>query len=357
MKREARIMLGKSIDSLALSIEHFNRPCDRGRKEAVLVFLDRGFELLLKATVVHRGGRIRERRAKETISLDKCVRKCLSDKQLKCLTDDQALTVRIINGMRDAAQHHILDISEQQLYMYSQAGVTTFDEILRDVFAVKLSDKLPQRVLPVCTSPPRDLHSMIETEFQDIKSLLTLNSRKQLEARAKLRGLAIIEASLQGIRSQPSDYELRKLIRQVQKDRSWQDLFPGVASLRLDTDGTGLTVSIRLTKGEGDPVRLVKEDAPEATVVAVKRVNELSYYSLGLKALSEKLGITQPKTLALVKHLRIQESDDYFKTFWLGTTQFKRYSLKALQILREALPAADMNSIWRTHRPRPKLAK
>ena len=56
MKQEARILLRKSLDSLFLAIDHFNRPYDRGRTEAVLMLMDRAFELILKATIVQRGG-------------------------------------------------------------------------------------------------------------------------------------------------------------------------------------------------------------------------------------------------------------------------------------------------------------
>ena len=63
-------MLTKATDSALLSIEHFNRPWDRGRHEAVLILIDRSFELLLKAVIVYKGGKIREPRAKETIGFD-----------------------------------------------------------------------------------------------------------------------------------------------------------------------------------------------------------------------------------------------------------------------------------------------
>lgn len=352
MKREVKLLLDKALDSLVLSVEQFNRPSEGGRKEAVLIFLDRGFELLLKSAILHQGGRIREPRAKETIGFDKCVRKCLSDQQLNCLTEDQALTVQIINSLRDAAQHYLLDISEQQLYVNAQAGVTVFDQVLESVFDTRLRDRLPERVLPVCTTPPRDLHSVIEAEFNEIKDLVQPGSRRQLQARAKLRGLAIIEASLQGIRSQPSKPELQKLVQLIQQNKTWQDIFPGVASLHMDTEGTGLTVSIRLTKKEGQAVTLVPEGTPGATVVAVKRVDELGYYSLGLKQLAEKLGVTEPKTLALIKHLTLQESEEYFKEIRVGKSKFKRYSNKALKELREALPKVDLEEVWSAHRPR-----
>jgi hypothetical protein len=76
MRREAKELLERSLDSLLTSIRHFNDPMDRGRQDAVLIFLDRAFELLLKATIVHRGGVIREAGEKHTIGHDKCIRRC-----------------------------------------------------------------------------------------------------------------------------------------------------------------------------------------------------------------------------------------------------------------------------------------
>lgn len=49
MKKEARVLLRKSVDSLFLSVEHINRPWDRGRSEAALVLVDRSFELLIES--------------------------------------------------------------------------------------------------------------------------------------------------------------------------------------------------------------------------------------------------------------------------------------------------------------------
>lgn len=65
MKREAKRLLGKASDALVMSIELFNRPHDRGRVSGTLIELDHGFEMLLKAAILHRGGPIREKRAAE----------------------------------------------------------------------------------------------------------------------------------------------------------------------------------------------------------------------------------------------------------------------------------------------------
>jgi hypothetical protein len=59
-------MVSMSVDSLVVAVDHFNRAWDRGRTEAVLILLDRAFELLLKAIIVHRAGtRSARRRRRE----------------------------------------------------------------------------------------------------------------------------------------------------------------------------------------------------------------------------------------------------------------------------------------------------
>lgn len=336
--------------SLVLSIDHFNRPWDRGRSEVVLILLDRAFELLLKAIIVHKGGKIREPYEKETIGHEKCVRKCLTDARVKCLTEEQGLTIQIINSFRDAAQHDIVDLSEQELYMYSQAGVTLYKDLVSKALGENMSDYLPERVLPVSTEPPKDLHSMVETDFKDIRQLLKPKSRRQLEAKAKLRALAIVESSLEGVRSQPSEFELRKMVKEVRAGKKWQDIFPGVASLQLSTKGTGINVAIRITKKTGEAVHLVHEGTPGATVLAVKRVNELDYYSLSTTELAKKANLTAPKLVALVWHLKLQDSDEYFKQVRIGKSVFKRYSVKALDKIKKALEEVDMEEVWKAYR-------
>ena len=74
MRKEAKTLHGKAVDSLVIAVDHFNRAWDRGRTEAVLIMLDRAFELLLKAIIVHRGGNIRDSslRVGTTIGFDAC---------------------------------------------------------------------------------------------------------------------------------------------------------------------------------------------------------------------------------------------------------------------------------------------
>lgn len=353
MKREAKQLLHKASDSLILAIELFNRPHDRGRVSSTLIQLDHAFEMLMKATILHRGGRIREKRAKMTIGFDACIRRSLSDGEIKYMNEEQALVLQMINGLRDAAQHHLLDISEDQLYIHVQSGVTLFRDLLKTVFDQNLACYLPTRVLPVSTSTPADLEVLFDSEVTEIKKLLNPGRRRHLEALARLRPLTILDATIRGEKGQPSDSELQRISKEILQGRSWADIFPGVAVVKIAADGTGPTLSLRLSKKEGSPIQLVPEDTPGASVVAVKRVNELDFYSLGAKQLADKVGLTIPKLIAVVEYLGLRSNRECYKEFKLGSQLYKRYSQKAIETLKKSLEEESADDIWAKH----KMAK
>ena len=94
MKKEARLLKAKSLNSLTLSIEHFNRPWDHGRTDPVLMFIDHSFEMLLKAAILHRAGIILDKGKQNTTGLDECVRRGLSTGKIKFLVEEQALALQ-----------------------------------------------------------------------------------------------------------------------------------------------------------------------------------------------------------------------------------------------------------------------
>ena len=133
----------------------------------------------------------------------------------------------------------------------------------------------------------------------------------------------------------------------------WKDVFQGISKIDLTTDGSGANVSIRIAKKEGMPVRIAKE-GEEATVIAVRKINDTDLYSLSSTELAKKIGLTGPKTLALVKHLDLQSDLRYFKEIRIGKSVFKRYTGDALAVLREELPKVDMTEVWKKNRTTPK---
>jgi hypothetical protein len=249
------------------------------------------------------------------------------------------------------SQHHILDISEGQLYMQAQAGLTLFRDLLKSVFGEDFLLKLPQRVLPLATTPPTDLATLFDSEVNEIRTLLKPGSRRQTEAMARLCLLAILDGALQGEKGQPGTTDLNRLKQEVMKSRPWEEVFPGVASVQMNTNGVGPSIELRLSKKEGTPVQLVPEGTPGASVVAVKRVNELGFYNLGLNQVAEHINLTAPKALAVVRYSRLQDDADCFKVITLGTQDHKRYSQLALQKIKNALPSLDMEAVWEQYKP------
>jgi hypothetical protein len=305
--------------------------------------------MLFKAIILHRGGRIREPRATQTIGFDASVRKGLSDAKVKFLTDHQALAVQMINSLRDAAQHHILDISEAHLYIQAQAGLSLFRDLFKSAFQKELQSHLPPRVLPLSTSPPTDLAALFDSETRDIRKLLAPGNRRRTEADARLRSLAIVEHSLRGQKTQPSAGELRRIASEITVGKkAWNEIFPGVATITLTTTGYGPSIDLRISK-TGVPVQLVPEGTPGATVVAVKRVEELGFYNLGRDQLAKKVGLTGPKTTAVIRFLKLKEDAESYKQISIGKSKFDRYSQKAISAIQEALKKHDIDQIWKTH--------
>ena len=352
MKKEVKHLYSKAFDSLVLSIELFNRPNDTARVHGVLIMMDHSFEMLLKASILHKGGKIKERRATNTIGFAACVRKAFSDDAIKFLNEDEVLTLQSLNGLRDAAQHYTLKISEQHLYFQAQSGLTLFRDIVQRVFEIDLKENLPVRVLPLSTTPPTDIQAFFSNEIQDIKKLLGPNRRKNIEAIEKLRALAIMENAVQGNDTQPSDSELKKTLKTLEQGGNFGQLFPGVSTLNFTANGYGPSLDLRITRKEGVPVQIVPVGTPGAHVVALKRVNELDYYNLGRDQLAKKVGLTGPKTSAVIYHLNIKDDPESYKKITIGKTHYDRYSQKAIGKIKNAIQETPMDEIWNNYKNR-----
>lgn len=349
MIKEARLLKQKSINSLILSVEHFNNPFDTGRIEATLILMDHAFEMLLKAAILHKGGSIRDRGATQTIGFDACLRKALSESKVKFLEKEDVIAIQTINTLRDAAQHHLLDISEQHLYIQMQLGLSMFKRINKTIFNEELYKHLPKRVLPLSTLPPTDLNLLFKNEVDEIKSLLQPGMRKGTEAIAKIRSLAITEGAIQGNKVQPTTGQLRKLANSIKQNKTWNTIFPGVTSLRLTTKGYGPSIDLRFTKNEGIPINIVPEGTPGATVVGIRKINELDFYNLSSTKLADKFKITEPKLRAIVHLHDLKNDTDCYKEFRIGKSTFKRYSQKAVEKITNIIRGKgfSMQKTWK----------
>jgi hypothetical protein len=352
VKKEAKLLYVRAVDSLVMGVDHFNRCWDRGRTEAVLIFLDRAFELVLKAIIVEKGGRIRDKRDNAlTIGHDACLRLCFSDAKVKCLSEEDVIALQNLNSLRDAAQHYIVEPSEGQLYVYSQAAVTMFKRLSEDALGFSLGSDVPERMVVVSASPPQDFGALLDVEFAEIKLMVAPGSRKRLDAHARIRTMAVLERSLEGEKTQPTRSELNKIVGRINANEGWRKIFPGVASIYIDPEENGIGLTLRITKNEGEAVHLVAQGVPGAAVVAVKRVNELDYYSLGFRDLLNKLKkkddrVGWNKLAYLILREKMKDDLDLSKTIMLGKMKIVRYSAKALDHLYKIITNEDIDDIW-----------
>ena len=164
----------------------------------------------------------------------------------------------------------------------------------------------------------------------------------------------ILDGTIRGETSQPSDTDLQRLIKELRTGKAWRDVFRGVAAVEVTADGAGPSLSLRITKKAGISVQLVDEGKTDAHVVALKRVDEQGYYSLGATQLAKKLCLSMPKAVVVVDYLRLRDDRECYKEFKFGSTVHKRYSPKAVQRIEEALKEEPVEEIWAKRRAKAK---
>ncbi len=341
MKRKTRLLLERSVNSLVLGIELFNRPSDRGRVESVVMLLDHSFEMLLKSAIFEKTGRIRAPRERFNYTFDKCIDICRS--RLGALSDDEALILQNLNGFRDAATHDVLIIDEGLLYSHVQSAVNISAKMLKEVFRRSLASVLPKRILPVTAMVPQDIQILVSTDLESIRSMLSGKHRREDEAEARLRAYQVMEKNLRVMQGESGKRCSPQQLIQRMKKGEWRTALPMVAGLVQATPG-GIPISIHVTKSQGIPVRIDK-DAPQT--IAFRYIRPEDKYPHLTSELAVKLDISTNKVVGLAKLLGLKGNDDYHMTMRIGkTSNVHRYSHKALQLLDVAIKKDGLDALW-----------
>ena len=341
----------RAIDSLVLGIELFNRPHDRGRPEAVLILLHHAFEMLLKAIIKDRTGAIHLKEGTHTYGFDKCLD--IAQHEIGLLSSDERITLSILDAHRDVAVHYYQELSEDLLYMQAQAATTLFDALLARGFDDRLADQVPERVLPVSTRPPTDLQLLVGKELSQIDQLLLKGRRQGAIAAARLRPLVALAKAGRQDGARMSEQDVGRAVKRRRQGDNWTVILPEVAQLRLDTTGSGIPVNLRIRRDADLAVRVAKPGDPVVGTVIKQEINIWDKYNMGRDDLAKKVGLSGPRTSAIVFELDIQNDDECFKTLRRKKSEFKGYSKKALDRIREALDGGlDVDEVWRKQRHR-----
>lgn len=350
LRTNARTLKGKALSSLRASIVAFNLLTEDGRVTATLLHLQHAFEMLLKAALNQSRKPVFDLRTGRSIGIDKSIELARMDPRLG-LSEVEAGTIRAIDAMRDDEQHWFTDVSEGQLYLHVRAGVTLFDDLLRRAFDEHLADHLPHRVLPISVNPPEDFLQLVDRDFSQIATLLAPGRRARSQARAKIRGLLALEAHVEPD-THVSEADVARVEKGIRAGKPRSKVFPRLSSVAADVAGDGVTVTVRFSKTEGAPVRLVGAGGSDHLVdaAAIREVDLQRKYHWSPGDLAKKLGLTDPRSAALRRHLGIDDDSGCVHVFVFGSQRHPRYSDNALTKMREACQTLDMAAIWAGHR-------
>lgn len=343
-KRDVKELKERSINSLVLAIELFNRPHENARSEATLILLHHSFEMLLKDIIKKETGTVHARDDKYSYGFDKCLE--VAQSEIKVISKDERATLSILDAHRDTAVHYYQDVSEDLLYLQCQAAVTLFDDILSKSFGMKLADFIPERVLPISTRPPKDIQLLIDSEFSQIDELLGDGNRKGLQAIARLRPLMALATASRDSAERVSEKELNQAIHRRKSGEEWKVIFPEIAQLRIATEGGGVPISLRIHK-EGYPIRIAA-DGEEALIVRDR--DWFDKYSLSITDIADKLNKTLPKTREYMFELSMRDNPEMYGEKRIKSQTYKRYTQKALDAFRFAVTQYSEEEMWEKHK-------
>ena len=348
-KRDVAELKKRAVYSLVLAIELFNRPHEQGRAEGVLILLHHSFEMLLKAIIKDRTGIVHDKEEKYSYRFNQCLE--VAQNEIKILSRNDRSFLSILDAHRDTAIHFYQEVSEDLLYIQAQGAVTLLSDLLDKAFKERLGDMMPERVLPISTRPPKDLQLLLGNELSQIDEMLKPGSRKSPQAIARLRPIMALATASRDKPERLTEKELRKAVSRRRGGEEWPVVFPEVAHLRLDTEGEGNSLSVRIENDADLAMRLPKPGEVSTGVLFKQEINIWDKYNLGRDDLAEKLQLTGPKTSALIRELGIQEDTECFRLLKRKSTTIKGYSKKALDRLRQELAdGLDVDAVWQRQR-------
>jgi len=147
-----------------------------------------------------------------------------------------------------------------------------------------------------------------------------------------------------------SELDIDVAIAKRRKKTDWEVILPDVAQLRLSTDGGGIPITMRISKDGELAVRVAKPGEEVSGTVVKHHVDPWDVYTMSRDDLAGKLGLTGPRTHALIFELALQNDPDCYKELKRKSQVYNGYSKKALELLRVAKGELDIETIWQKHR-------
>lgn len=313
--------------------------------EAVLMLLHHSFEMLLKAAIVMNDEKPCVNDNGYSLSFDQCLH--IAQEQMAVINIDQRRFLSMLDNLRDSATHYYQLLSEDLLYLFAQGSVSLFIAILKDALGSDLRSEIPERVLPIFSRPPKNIQQLVADEFENLRMSLRNATISREHALAAIRPLVAFAIGGADMPRRIAAADVTTAIDRLENGEEWHIVFPEVAQLRLETEEGTLGFGVRIVRDvrAAIPVRVIAEheDVPEGFVVA-KEINVFDKFTMGLHDIARKLGLTAPRTGELIRKYKITDDDQAFREIRIGSQRYRRYSKRALDLLRPHVSEAEQ--VW-----------
>lgn len=141
----SKALLDKSQEAFLLSVELYNRPTIRYHVEGCAFFLCNAWELMLKAHLIERDGLdsiYYADKPDRTITLEECLRRVSSND-----ADPMRRNMDKVISLRNTSTHFVVQEYEYFYAPILQACVQNYDDQLRKLHGMEISDRIPENYL------------------------------------------------------------------------------------------------------------------------------------------------------------------------------------------------------------------
>jgi hypothetical protein len=238
-------------------------------------------------------------------------------------------------------------MSEGLLYAHAQSAVAIFTKVLKGVFRKDLASVLPKRILPISTSPPRDIQVLVSEDMEEIRKLLSSGQRVRHLAEARLRPYTVIEENLRELHGATTRRSSTSRLVRSLKAGQWTTVLPLVAGMITNPEASLLFV-LKVGKTEGLPVKV---DASAATAVVFRYAKIEDRYPFLTRDVADKLNLSTNKVVGLVKLFQLKGQEDFHTGIRAGKSSWvQRYSQKTLDLLSKSIQADGIENLWTAFR-------
>jgi hypothetical protein len=229
-KNLVRGFIDSAIDSLLAASRIFDDPFFPSRQETILMLLNHAFEMLLKAAVLKKTGRLRAKGEKHNYSFAKCLGICFL--KLELFNETSLAGLKIINSLRDAAVHDTLQLNEGILAHFYVMAVIIFHDILKRVSAAKqIERRIPLKKILIESRPAEEFNFYVRKDFAAAKKMLKLSKKRAEEALIKLRPYLIVENELRETAEGRAALSEALVIKMILRGKTMENVLPFVSSL------------------------------------------------------------------------------------------------------------------------------